>query len=67
MDGYLKCKLEIFNFNPKHALRDFGLASRKMSNVSCLSELMSITFVSVVCFQFRRKNLLRKAAIFLVI
>ena len=66
MDGYLKCKLEIFNFNPKHALRDFGLASRKMSNVSCLSEL-SITFVSVVCFQFRRKNLLRKAAIFLVI
>ena len=66
MDGYLKCKLEIFNFNLKHALRDFGLASRKMSNVSCLSEL-SITFVSVVCFQFRRKNLLRKAAIFLVI
>ena len=63
MDGYLKCKLEIFNFNPKHALRDFGLASRKMSNVSCLSEL-SITFVSVVCFQFSRKNLLRKAAIF---
>ena len=36
MDGYFKCKLEIFNFNLKHALRDFGLASREMSNVSCL-------------------------------